>query len=203
MVTLALRSIALNVPSSRRVKGIFDTEVLYNLVALCDRFPLGFVYKPMFLLAVFAFFRVYNLVPPSISSFSPLVHLCRGDFIPHPPFATIVVKWSKTLQKQSQFATVQVPSLGASPLCPLAAIASMTSSIPLPPNAPMFAIHQGPGVIPLTESKVRKTLSSLLSSLNIDPSTHSFHTFRRSGSSLAFDPSNNMASGLLMQCGLT
>ena len=162
MVTLALRSLALNVPTTRRVKGIFDTEVLHNLVALCDRLPLGLVYKPVFLLAFFAFFRLSNLVPPSISSFSPLVHLCRGDFIPQSSFATIVVKWSKILQKQSQFATVQVPSLGSSPLCPVAAIAAMTSCIPLPSKSPMFAMPQGQGIVPLTESKVRKTLSSLL-----------------------------------------
>ena len=194
MFTLALRSLALNVPTSRRVKGIFDIEVLQNLVVLCDRFPLGLVYKPVFLLAFFAFFRLSNLVPPSISSFSPLVHLCRGYFIPQSSFATIVVKWSKTLQKQSQFATVQVPSLSASPLCPVAAITAMTSCIPLPSNSPMFAIPQGQGVVPLTESKVCKTLSSLLSSLNIDPSTHTFHTFRRSGASLAFNSNVTLQS---------
>ena len=138
LVTLALKSLAINVPATRRVKGIFDLEVLHNLVALCDGFPLGFVYKSVFLLAFFAFFRLSNLVPPSVSSFSPLVHLCRGDFIPHSSFATIVVKWSKTLQNQSQFATVQVPCLGSSPLCPLAAVAAMASTLPLPANPPCF-----------------------------------------------------------------
>ena len=186
-VYLALRSISLHVPSPCRVKGIFDIQSLNDIVSLCDNFHMGFVYKAVFLLSFFSFMRLSNLVPPSIPSFSPLVHLCRGDFIPQPPFATLVVKWSKTLQRQSQFATVQIPSLGSSPLCPINAIHSMISRIPLPSNAPLFAIPQGSGFIPLTQSKVRKFLALLLTSLNIDTSSHTFHCFRRSGASFAFN----------------
>ena len=161
---------------------------------MCDQFPLGYIYKSVFLLAFFAFLRLSNLVPPSISSFSSATHLCRGDLIPHSSFATLILKWSKTIQKQSQFATVQIPSLGASPLCPLAAFHNMASRLPLPPNSPMFAIPQGPGVIPLTQNKVRRFLALILTSLQIDPSTHSFHSFRRSGASLAFNSNVSLQS---------
>ena len=193
-VHLALRSIALNVPTPRKVKGIFDIRSLTAIIAMCDNFPLGYIYKSLFLLAFFAFLRLSNLVPPSLSSFSPATHLCRGDLILQPHFATLVLKWSKTLQKQSQFATVHIPSLGASPLCPLAAAHTMATRLPLPSNSPMFAIPQGSGVIPLTQSKVRRFLALILNSLGIDPSTHPFHSFRRSGASLAFNSNVSLQS---------
>ena len=185
-VFLALRSLSLNVPHPRRVKGIFDVSALHSIISACLHLPLGYVYAPLFLLAFFAFLRLSNIVPVSPSSFSPLTHLCRGDVIFHPSFATIVLKWSKTLQAASQFATVQIPVLGSSPLCPISSLKAMFQKFPLPPNAPLFAVPQGQGFIVLTQSKVRKTLSNILSSIGIDPSTHPFHTFRRSGASLAF-----------------
>ena len=155
-MTLALRSIALNIPTIRRVKGIFDIQSLFSIIYCCSSLPLGSIYKAPFLTAFFAFFRLSNLVPSSASSFAPLTHLCRADFIPHHDFATLIVKWSKTLQKQSQFATVQIPVLFPSPLCPVSALQINDSG--LSPNARLFAIPQGRSFVPLTESKVRKTL---------------------------------------------
>ena len=193
-VTLALRSIALHIPVRRKVKGIFDLQSLFSIISSCTLLPSNSTYKALFLTAFFAFFRLSNLVPPSVSSFSPLIHLCRADFIPHSDFATIVIKWSKTLQKQSQFATVQIPVLSPSPLCPVTALQAMINAFPLPPNAPLFAIPQGQSFVPLTESKVRKTLSSILTSLGLDPSSHSFHCFRRSGASLAFNADVSLQS---------
>ena len=133
-VLLALRSMAINVPVLKKTKGIFDLSTLHAIVNLCDQNPLGFVYKPLCLLAFFAFLRLSNMAPPSVAEFSPLVHLYRGDVIPQAGFATVVLKWSKSLQKQTQFATIQIPALGAPPLCPM---------FPLPPNSPLFAIPQG------------------------------------------------------------
>ena len=193
-VALALRSIGLNIPTVRRVKGIFDLQSLSSIIQTCSSLPLGPIYKALFLTAFFAFFRLSNLVPPSVSSFSPLTHLCRADFTPHHDFATLIVKWSKTLQKQSQFATVQIPVLFPSPLCPVSALQSMIAAFPLPPDAPLFAIPQGRSFVPLTESKVRRTLSSIVSSLGLDPHSHSFHCFRRSGASLAFNTDVSLQS---------
>ena len=186
-VLLSLRSLALNVPHTRRVKGIFDITSIHSIIHLSSQLPLGYIYTPLFLLAFFAFLRLSNLVPPSVSSFDPLVHLCRGDIVYHPNFATVIIKWSKTLQTSSQFATIQIPVLGSSPLCPVAALLRLSHKFPLPPNAPLFATPQGLSFSVLTQSQVRKTLSALLSSLSIDPSTHPFHAFRRSGASLAFN----------------
>ena len=63
-ITLALRSLALNVPVQRKTKGIFDIPILHAIIHICDTLPLGFIYKPLFLLSFFAFLRLSNLVPP-------------------------------------------------------------------------------------------------------------------------------------------
>ena len=186
-VSLMLRSLAINIPQIRRVKGIFDIPCLLAIIEACHSLPLGYIYSPLFLLAFFAFLRLSNLVPTSPSTFDPLVHLCRGDVILQPTFATIVIKWSKTLQLTSQFATVQIPVLGSSPLCPVAALKLLFKNFPLPSNAPLFAIPQGLSFSILSQGRVRKTLAAILTSLNINPSSHPFHSFRRSGASLAFN----------------
>ena len=54
----------------------------------------------------------------------------------HPHFATVIIKWSKTLQSSSQFATIQIPVLGSSPLCPVAALLRLINKFPLPPMLP-------------------------------------------------------------------
>ena len=186
-VAFTLHSIALNIPVLKKAKGIFYIPILQSIVHLYDSLPSGPTFKVLFLTAFFAFSRLSNLVPSSSSSFSPFLRLCQADFIPHSEFASIVVKWIKTLQKQSQFTTVQVPVLHPSPLCPVTAIQSMIALFPLPLNAPLFALPQGLSYVPLTESKVRKTLASIVSSLGLDPISHSFHCFHRSGASLAFN----------------
>ena len=96
-VTLTLRSLALNVPMARKAKDIFDLPTLHAIIDICDRLPLGYIYKPLFLLSFFAFLRLSNLVPPSINEFSPIIHLCRADVIPQLGFATVILKWSKSL----------------------------------------------------------------------------------------------------------
>ena len=190
-ISLALRSFHLNVPHRQRTKGIFQISNIQAITACASTLSLGYIYTPLFLLAFFAFLRLSNLVPVSPSAFSPRAHLCRGDIIFQENFATIIIKWSKTLQNQSKFATVQIPALGSSSICPYAHLKELFRRWPLPDNAPLFAVPQGQTFTILTQSQVRKTLASILQTLQIDPKSHPFHTFRRSGASLAF--SNNVS----------
>ena len=82
VVTLALKSIALYVPVVKKLKGISDIQSLSSIISLSALLPSGLTYKALFLTTFFAFFRHSNLAPSSVSSFSPLVHLFRADFIP-------------------------------------------------------------------------------------------------------------------------
>ena len=58
----------------------------------------------------------------------------------------------------------------------------------MPPNAPCFATQH----MSLTEFAVRKHLKSLLVHLDLDTDLFTFHTFRRSGATLAYNLNVNM-----------
>ena len=47
-VSLALRSLHLNVPQLKRTKGIFDIANLSAIVSISLQTPLGFIYAPLF-----------------------------------------------------------------------------------------------------------------------------------------------------------
>ena len=186
-LTMTMTSIALNVPVPLKIKGIFDISHMCQLVSLCDSMCHGLVFKPLFLCAFFGFLRLSNIVPVSLGSFDVMTHLCRADFVRSESHGSLIIKWSKTLQKQNEFKVIQLPLLYPSPLCPLSALQTMYSAIPANANSPLFCIPQGLGLIPLTQSKVRKRLRAMVLSLGLDPDLLSFHSFRRSGASFAFN----------------
>ena len=193
-VRLALRSIARNEVAPVKVKGTFSVENIYNIVSICDTIPEGLIYKCVFLTALFGFLRLSNLVPVSPLKFNILEHLARGDIFFSQTHCTVLVKWSKTLQKSTQFATVQLPILNNSPLCPVAALQLMYHRYPGGKNIPLFSYPQGTSLITLTQSKVRKCLKNIVLSLGLSPDTYPFHTFRRTGASLAFHNSSSIQS---------
>ena len=102
-LSLLLKSIKNNIRRLPKLKGVFDIDTLVTICQQCDSQPFGYVYKFMFLLAFLAFFRLSNLVPALSKDFDITKHLCRGDFICDESAATVVVKWSKTLQSLSQW----------------------------------------------------------------------------------------------------
>ena len=106
-LSLLLRSLKINVRRLPRVKGIFDISTLKSICRACDMAPLGQVYKLIFLLAFFAFFRLSNLVPPFPREFDLSRHLCRDDVLLDQQGATIIVKWFKTSQASSQHTLVR------------------------------------------------------------------------------------------------
>ena len=190
-VRMILKSTSRNLPACHRIKGILSIAELRKLVNICDSMHNGYVYKALFLLAFFAFLKLSNLVPSSINMYDKLRHLSRGDFIIVNNQAFVIIKWSKTLQAQSDHAVIQLPTLGSSELCPVKAIKCMMDKVPLPPHSPMFVLPCGGSHVCLTESKVRKTLKDIINHMGLDPLTLPFHSFRRSGASWAF--ANNVA----------
>ena len=54
-------------------------------------------------------------------------------------------------------------------------------------NDPLFATHTHDSVLPLTDSMVRKHLKRVLALLGLQNDGYTFHTFRRSGASWAYN----------------
>ena len=174
-------------PLNPHIKAIIDISILSKIVYQCDRIHLGAVYKAAFLLSFFSFLRISNLVPHSISSFDSLKQLARGDIILAPPGAHVIVKWSKTLQNRDKIKVLKIPSLKQSSLCPVSALKTLLTITPGHKNSPLFQVKCYGSWVPLSDTRLRKQLSRILTFLNLHTKNITFHSFRRSGATLAFN----------------
>ena len=182
-VKLMLKALERSIPASPKFKGLFDIQDLQNIVEATSRFEHPLLYKALYLLAFFGFFRISNLVPESKNNFNVMKQLCRGDIIYDGGRAIVVVKWSKTIQSSAKGTFIVIPCLHPHPLCPVTALQQFTNLIYWPKNFPLFMTMHGP----ITQSQTRTHLNKVLKFLHMDASLFCFHTFRRSGATLAFN----------------
>ena len=143
-------------------------------------------YSALFLLAFHGFFRISNLLPPSQQKFNPLHHLARGDVIFAHPGSHIIIKWSKTLQSSKSCKIIKLPTIPNSILCPTSALQQFVTAYPTPNNQPFFSVPSNQTLTSITQKQARTTLSTILTHIGLNSTQYSFHTFRHSGATLAF-----------------
>ena len=198
-VNLYMCSITINSTFRPIPRGSFDIPTLLQISQACDSLSDPLLLRAAFLLAFFGFLRMSNIAPHSIAAFDYSRHLNRQDVIFAPPGAHVLIKWAKTLQDRVGHHIVQIPQIHHPYLCPVQALLQLLQSRPLPPTFPLFASKLFPHH-PIIDTKIRDALKCILTILKIDLKGHGFHTFRRSGATLAFDcqvPLQNiMAHGL-------
>ena len=143
------------------------------------------VFMALYLLSFYSFLRISSMLPHTIRTFDPSRQLAGGDVIFSDLGATIVVKWSKTIQNRKDICTIAIPALGQSILCPARALRILFAETPGHSNSPLFLISRLHGTVPLTDSVARKHLKTVSQSLGFQPYIK-FHDFRRSGATWAF-----------------
>ena len=181
------RSLARNSSLKIHLKAVIDIPLLTQITQVCNSMYLGYVYKAAILLSFFSFLRISNLVPFSITSFQPLKQLARGDIFFASPGAHILLKWSKTLQMNNSVRLLKIPHLGSSPLCPVKALKHLLSLTPSGSNKPLFQVKFKHEWVPLSDTRLRKQFSTILSRLQLQQSNITFHSLRRSGATWAFN----------------
>ena len=127
-----------------------------------------------------------NIAPHSKAAFDPYRHILHQDVLFLHPGAHILLKWTKTLQDRSAHHFVQIPNLKNPRLCPVRAIKELIESGPLPPHAPLF-VHKNSPYTVVIDTTIREALKTVLTHLHIPIRGHGFHSFRRSGATMAFD----------------
>ena len=135
-----------------------------------------------------------NIVPHSSKQFDTEKHFLRQDVIFAPPGAYLILKWCKTMQDNKSHHILQIPEIDNIWLCPVRALKALLSSRPLHSVAPLFA-NKVPPYSQIIDTHIRDALKTVLSSLRISPIGHGFHTFRRSGATLAFNNNVSLAHG--------
>ena len=147
---------------------------------------MGQIFKALYLTAFFSFLRISNLVPHSIKAFSPIEQMSRGDVFFALPGIHLLIKWSKTIQTRDTIRILKIPSLGSSPLCPVQAIKNLLLITPGTQNDRLCRINNEAAQW-VTDTKVRRNFSQILTRVILQHSGMSLHIFRRSGATLAFN----------------
>ena len=182
-----LKSVRINRPMKVVQRNIIDISTLRLLVQHCDSIYMGTVYKAIFLTAFFGFFRLSNLAPHAIGAFDATRHFVGSDVIFTTEFLKLIVKWSKTMQNRDSVHYVTLPRLKGSSICPFDAIRKCMKLYNPQPNEPLFQIFTAGAWAPLTDTKIRKCLSRLNVKLGFTPGFFTFHSFRRSGATFAYN----------------
>ena len=181
------KSVTLHRPFKASLKTVIDIDTLHLIVRACDFTYMGQIFKAIYTLAFFSFLRLSNLVPHTRNAFSPYYQLARGDVIFAPPGLLLLIKWSKTIQAKNAVKILKIPDLGANPICPVHAIRNAMSITPGANNSPLFQYKSNSQWQPLTDSQVRRHFALILKKLNLHNSNITFHAFRRSGATYAFN----------------
>ena len=143
------------------------------------------VFKAVYLVSFYYFLRLSNLVPHSVQQFSALRHLARGDAIFHPTKVVILLKRSKTMQSNIKLITILcIPN---STICPVMALSNLLAITPKGSNLPLFQFKVPGTWVPLTDNRGRRHFALIIAKLDLADSGFTFHTFRRSGATFAFN----------------
>ena len=96
---------------------------------------------------------------------------------------------AQTLPAKNTVRILKIPALGSSPLCPVSALRTLLAITPSGENKPLFQVKYKRHWVPLSDSRLRKNLAIILKALQLQNSNITFHSFRRSGATLAFNSS--------------
>ena len=176
-IQMFIKSLKINRPLNVKNISILTDAMILDIMETTSKLEHPQVFTALYLLAFFSFLRLSNMVP---------FHLARGDIIFSHDMAIVLVKWSKTIQSRDKIARIQIPVLPGSKLCPVAALKRMLAIVPGSLDDPLFSICRQGQWLPLTDSIVRKHLKWVTCILSWQHLHITFHTFRRSGASWAF-----------------
>ena len=160
-------------------------QVLYSLVTLCNQLGTwGLVCKCAFLFCFFGFLRQSNVAPRSPQLFDSSRDTCRSDVKSTQQGLSLRLKWTKTNQGAHHPHIIPLPRIQGSVLCPTTAFQDMCSAVPsISTNTPLL-IHGHPPVV-VTTRLLAKQFKQLILRLRLNPATHTLHSLRKGGATLA------------------
>ena len=91
------------------------------------------------------------------------------------------------MQNSGDMHIVQLTLLSSSILCPVTALKDMVKYLRQGKDDPLFLIPNGSGYIPVTAHRALFYLKLSVAAIGLNPKHFTFHSFRRSGATLAFD----------------
>ena len=145
------------------------------------------IFRAILLTGFFGFFKLSNLAPRSILTFDPSHHLTGHDLFFTKNLVKILIKWSKTMQNRDAVQVISLPKVSNWAICSFRALKALKKYYPMTATHSAFQINISGGWQPLTDSRVRKALKSINMTLGLDPAFFTYHSFRRSGATFAYN----------------
>lgn len=182
-ISKMLRGIKLQTRAAPALKSVITIDMLHKISQSCDILHHSRLFRAIFMVAFFSFLRISNFAVTKPSQFDASRHFLVKDFVnSSTPF--LLVKWEKNLQLAQEPRVVHLPVIPNSAVCPVTALRKLRSTNSLPNSAPLFAF---PDALPVQFNQIRNALSQVLQHVGLPPNAFTFHSFRRSGATLAFN----------------
>lgn len=152
--------------------------LLRKVIREVNRLPNGPSIAAAFIIMYHTFFRQSNIPAQTTTDFDYTRQLTRGDVSIYPNPVTVLHKWSKSHQHGAHRASVDIPAIPGSSLCPKQAVLTMLRLIPTRhPNQPFLTFIDG-NHIPIPY--LRKTWNAVLHAIAVpNPDSYTLHGLRR------------------------
>ena len=96
-----------------------DVSVLEMIIKQCVKMSNAVVFKAIFCVVFFGFFRLSNCVPHAIGEFDATRHFTGADVFFSKNSVKLLLKWSKTIQHRDQYKLInssQIEKLSTLPI---------------------------------------------------------------------------------------
>ena len=152
-----------------------------------DGFKRAQILRAVFLTGFLGFFRLSNVVPHSLTSLDLSRHLiCHDLFFSH-KLVKIMIKWSKIMQNRDAVQVISLSKLKNQLIRPFRALKALSTLYPMSATTSVFQVHSALGWGTFTDTKIRKCLEAINMTLGFNPHFFTFHSFRRSGATFAYN----------------
>ena len=160
------------------------TNCLMFLSLLDVSKPVDAVFSALFLFAFFTLARKYNLVADVVCGRGRQI-LCR-DVCYSRGGLLVVFHWTKTIQDRSRTLSIPLVSIPGPPLCPLHVYCHMLRLVPALSSNLAFVLPTSSSLRAVTYADFMLVLRHLVGAVGFDPNSFSSHSFRRGGTTFAF-----------------
>jgi hypothetical protein len=106
-----------------------------------------------------AFMRISNIAPKNVAQYDSLRDIRRGDVRVTSKGINIFIRWSKTLQKYRQTATIPLYAIPGSDLCPVHKYNILQWQFPVRQSDPLLSYYVAGVLHVLTQNQLRAAFS--------------------------------------------
>ena len=182
-------SVSRTVRDIPKLLGSMNIDHLFLLIDNLSHSKWGVSFKVFLTFGFFGLLRLSNLVPRNKKIIDKSRNTLVGDVCSTPFGLAIKIKWTKTRQRNNQYALVPLPTLQNSILCPVKAWKTYVRKFPNYCNNPtnLLLTKDGRPDNFWTSGSARNFLRLLTSKINLKGFNYTPHSSRRGGAAFLFN----------------